>query len=489
MPTNSIQGRVDVFGTDVDEMDISYLTSRSVLRRTFEWDVADSDDLLRFFVHPMDMHFDSQTVGGIAYPYLESTMVGYVASAFDLWRGSMKYKIQVAKTAYHSGRLRISYVPGGNTESDDYDYDHGYSWILDLRTSNEIEFEVPFTSAVPWLSTDQASDDNKSRTAGGILAISVLNPLVAPSTVSSTVEINVWLAGGSDFELARPTMNKWLPIRLAPVMSAQVNEDDQTKGFNDFGDAAAMFGMGKMSMVEAAALCVGEKVLNLRTLCKRSNVKYAGNILQPNVQINIPASSLGVITQIDQQPVGQLMVPVEYFSYLYRFFRGGFNFKIMTRSASYPFSQGGIKIVEAENAQIRSTSVLRKIPTFSATTQLLGTNFIPYDCGAFTHTTQTHLNFAHEIKAPYFTNTQMQPIYGPDFPVASGTNFDLPALNNNEVLIAYESGALTIPDGNARRARIEVFKAASDDFQFGWVVGPPRIAPYTGVIQDSLTAL
>lgn len=437
----------------------------------------------------MDMKKDATAVS--MRTFYEPTMVGFVSAAFELWRGSLRYKVQVAKTAYHSGRLRISYVPGGKKAlTDVYDYDHAYSWILDLRTSNEIEFEVPYTAVTPWLSTVEPDDLNIQRTVGGVLCISVLNNLIAPSTVSSQVDINVWVSGGSDFELARPTVSKYIPVSIpaAPMMRAQVNEDDQTIGFNDFGTAAEMFQMAKTSTVDAAALSVGEAVLNLRTVIKRFGVGYVGDIINKATVVQIPSSSFGTLTNIDDQDNGELPLPLHYFSWIYRFFRGGMNYKIFSRTRTWNYTAGADRFLVEEKGQVRSVTSLQNIPIFDATATTL-VDFQPWDSGNFTHTTNTDVNFAHEINVPYYTNSSIQPIFGPDFAVGPNGGTDLPALEFNKLLLAYESSNILLPDANNVRARFEILKAGADDLQFGWLVGPPRLAVYTGVTADAWTPL
>lgn len=492
MPTNSLQPRTDVFGSTVDEMDIKYIASRLSLQNSFQWQTSGLPEaqLYQWYVSPM-IFPSKQTTTPSVQTYYEPTMVGFLSSGFEWWRGSMKYKVQVAKTGYHSGRLRIMYVPAGTVSSPtpiSYDADLCYNWILDLRTSSEIEFEIPFTSVVPWLQADIPSGSATSllRTTCGIVAIEILNPLVAPTTVADTVDVNVWVAGGSDFELARPSINKWVPVSLATptTMVAQVGAQQQSSGFNDFVPAAKMFNMTTSDTVALDALSIGESVRNLRCLIKRFGLKYFGNIATANSRLVIPCT-FGKAPNVFEQDESQAVTPCEYFSYLYRFYRGSFNYKGFFRVRTYTYTAGGLELAVQEQAQIRTTNTTTSLPVFDVAFQNTISEFDPTFGGGFTHTTFTVVNPTHEVNVPYYGTTSMLPIWGSGTSTTGGVVDDVPATNYNNLLLDYESSLTVVPSGTQTRARVEVWKAGGDDMQFGWLVGPPRIARFTGVTEDS----
>lgn len=479
---NQLQMRNDVFGSNVDEMDISYICNHMTLQDQGTWNVASPDKLLEFFVSPMNLKPLITTIATVDYTYYEPTMLGYMAAAFEFWRGSLKYKIQVAKTAFHSGRLRISYIPGANL-GETYDYDLAYSWVLDLRVSNQIEFEVPYTGVLPWLPTAIPTTNIGAENAvNGILVISVLNPLIAPTTVDATVDFNVWVGAGSDFQLSRPSVNKYIPISLPVVLEAQVGEETQDAGFIDFKPAAKMFSMDTSDPISMSALSIGEHVTNIRTIIKRSAIKFFGSFIKPKNSLSVNAQDLGQLTQIDQQSSSQVYTPLDYFSYIYRFYRGGLDWKVFSRNSNFLYTVNATKAVVRDEAQIRSTITALVANSEDGVFLSNGViDFKDFDGGAFTHTTFTQLNPIHEVVAPHYLSASMVPVWG------ANTDFsDLPLLTYKELIVAYESSLDADPDIGSR-TRIEMWKAAADDFQFGWLVGPPRIARYTGVVQDSWT--
>jgi len=72
----------------------------------------------------------------------------------------------------------------------------GHSAIWDLRGSNTFEFCCPYTACTQYLNALNGSFGN--------IFVYALDPLIAASTVSTTVEITVLVRGGSNFEFAMP---------------------------------------------------------------------------------------------------------------------------------------------------------------------------------------------------------------------------------------------------------------------------------------------
>jgi hypothetical protein len=171
---NQIGPKDDVFGSKCDEMDIGFVVKHESFLGSFKWDgtVLPSTTIHSFAVSPGALLADPSPL-----PVFHSTALGYVASMFRYWRGGIKYKIQVTKTAYHSGRLRISYVPSGTIGGANFDFNQGYSEIVDLRTSDEVEFVVPYVSNTIWKPVDLVEYTDPARDDGitGIIVIEVIN--------------------------------------------------------------------------------------------------------------------------------------------------------------------------------------------------------------------------------------------------------------------------------------------------------------------------
>lgn len=155
--------------------------------------------------------------------FLPSSLMN-ISSYFRLWRGSITFRITFAKTKYHAGRYMISYNPkttvvysqsaaaittvdgpetvAGNVQP------YGYSQIMDLKDSNVFEFSVPYFCEQPYLTFFSSS---------GSVSIVCIDPLQAPSTVTSSVPFLVEVAGGEDYELADFQGSGFIPMQNATI--------------------------------------------------------------------------------------------------------------------------------------------------------------------------------------------------------------------------------------------------------------------------------
>lgn len=221
VPDNSVGVSPGVFSTAIDEMDINYVCKKSCFLRRDNWSNTTVGRIFSIFVSP----------GACATSdsFFQPSLLAYVTSMFRYWHGSMRYRISVAKTGFHTGRLRISYHPGAFSTGQTYPADNAYSWILDLSVSSEIDVEIPYISPKPWLACDLFNHSssnpfgpstsshalvgsNNLQFCSGVLQIEVLNNLRVAGAASNTVEILTWISSG-DIEFAVPIMSSFVPSR------------------------------------------------------------------------------------------------------------------------------------------------------------------------------------------------------------------------------------------------------------------------------------
>jgi len=185
-------------GTDIDEMSMQYITSIPSYLANFSWTTANvvNAQLYTQLIRPRSMSQTyTTTLNAVAYTHYVFAPFCYLAMLFQYWRGTIKFRFLVAKTEYHSGRLMLVYNPDGTNALTEANSNYCYRWIWDLRESNEFEVDIPFVSGTPWR-TNTLGDGT------GFITAFVLNPLIAPSSVSSSINILVEVAGGEDFQLA-----------------------------------------------------------------------------------------------------------------------------------------------------------------------------------------------------------------------------------------------------------------------------------------------
>lgn len=297
MPDNGLTYDGGIFSTEVDEMDLTYVSSKSCLFRSeIPWTIGNSVGTV--------LHYNA-VAPGLVQKYadtptedaLSPTTLAYVASMFQQWRGTIKFRLAAAKTAFHSGRVRITYHPGvyGSDALSGTTDENAYNWILDLSVSSELEFEVPYVSNVPWKEVylgqfqDLTWDSEKYST--GTITITILNQLRrASNSVSSNVPLNMWISGGEDIAYAMPDFARFAVAQPVPELGEVVRDSEsewKAQVFNLTSTAiehneqvqdtsTSMFPMGMMDHTMAEQLCIGEKITSLRQLIKRFGITSIG---------------------------------------------------------------------------------------------------------------------------------------------------------------------------------------------------------------------
>lgn len=182
------------------------------------------------------------------------TALCYVSQMFRYWRGSIKFKFTFSKTKFHGGRVLAAFVPmtndvPGTTVSSNRVpipeivntrvQPFQYSAIFDLRDGNTFEFEVPYVSNRPWLSTYGS--------VGGV-TLTIMDRLIASGEVSSNITFMVEVAAGTDYQLG-----SFIGSGLAPATGANTNLVVFQSGLND-------------RVVDDSAYTMGETFTSLKQL-------------------------------------------------------------------------------------------------------------------------------------------------------------------------------------------------------------------------------
>ena len=473
---NKIGARDDVFGSGKDEMDIAYVVQHEAYLDQFNWTTAQSPETILFetVVSPGATKARNNN-GVIVY---DSTPLAYVASMFRYWRGSIKFKIQATKTAYHSGRLRISFIPGGTIGSPGYDVNQGYSEIVDLKTSDEISMSIPFVSNTIWKKTliEQYDEPSNYAPSTGILRVEVLNSLRAPASVSQDVAVNIWISGGDDIHFAIPDFGNYVPVVANSLSSfdilemprAQVMGNFQDSGFNATMESKnEMFKSPQMSKIDADALAIGEFFDNLRPLTRRfgRDTTIREQRLRP---LGVTTNYFKDVTSADDVSPLVSMTPVDYISFLYRFYRGGKRFKYvlknLTTGTTAPTS---LDMLTTTLHAVLDPGISVPAQSYTVVDNLVGSGNRVDGLlgGGFHHIVDSLNNRFLEVTTPYFSNTHVSLIRSPGTSLLDGEFGDTTSL-----LYFFFDGL------NANFRNIDVLKAGSDDFDMGWMVGPPRLA-------------
>lgn len=231
-PNNAIDPTIVTFDKQ-DEMCIGYISSRPYVNTstaddtyTHDWNVVNpvGTVLAIIVVHPFayrQCHKTTPTLtDSIDQGFYFSGNFGYIAAMCNYWRGTMVNTIKFAKTQYHSGRILVQYYPYVQNYPlvpQAYPLEAVKSQIIDLAAVGPEGVEVTFPTVVKnaWLKTyaqkSQMNQEQDHDESGGYIVVSVLNPLVAPITVSQTITMYT-VARWENAELA------FLGTRMSPLL-------------------------------------------------------------------------------------------------------------------------------------------------------------------------------------------------------------------------------------------------------------------------------
>jgi len=567
-----------IFSTDQDEMDIAYICKKECFLFSKDWNDS-TTTVATFWVNPCAT--TAVTVG--AQNAYQCGLQTYVGSMFKFWRGTMRYRISVAKTAFHSGRLLISFHPGALTTAIPFIDDRSYSWILDLSKSSDLSFEIPYVSQYPWSFTNVVNFDtanpsgpatgsvigsNNILSFPGLVRINVLNTLRTAGAASNTVQVICWVSCGDDIEFCDPTFTNYRPC-LAPAAALRATKtlkEDMTEGYVDdeedliqldddiqeeeseepanfeddikviqehvpinyvsqaFGDlnpALANKTQTQDNFIKLFnsptkfndAICPGEKITNLRQLIKR----FAPLIsVYPDTTFSTPNPEIWGITQFNnvtldpayfggalrapssvvdniyskitgQDSAGFLRtigvrtdhsIPLYYISHIFRFYRGGIRYKSF-------IGLNGDRKVEMHNIETGALTSLtieevNRGPSrfYISPTATINGNVIAPNINYESNGTKYYLNLIMGASYQHHMNSNDQNLLEVTVPYYSNLPFN--CISNGTTFGVFDSYCTRkrvifqnlVPEGSPG---FIIHTAAADDFNFGYLIGPPCI--------------
>nr|ULF99873.1 MAG: hypothetical protein 2 [Cripavirus sp.] len=511
---NEIETKPGLAGTSADEMDLSHVLSIPNYWDRFTWSTSNTTgtNLWDNYVTPMKIKPYSATVTD----RFVTTHMGYVANTHGYWRGSIVYTFKFVKTQFHSGRLRISFIPfyyNTTISTGVPDVSRTQKIIVDLRTSTEVSFTVPYVSSRPWmfcirpesswLGTNNAMMFNA---VSGIVRVEVLNQLVAANNVYQSIDTIVEVSGGPDLTFAAPSAPSYVPYAgsltaaadaqkeeekkqeydnnipavVTPKIRAQVMGENEAIARND-----AQRGVHPMPIDTHAissnwspeAHCIGEKIMSIRQLIKRFGNFFAVNLDSAYPQaIVAPFSVVSPITTT----AGNKSISVwEYYYFIYAFWRGSMRVKAMnvikpSGDVTAPPTKGGFNTMYLFNTVQDAFNTV--VNAFVASIPVQRANLSPNgltNMGTSAVVVDQQIEGMTEVEVPYYNVSHISPatVYqsGSSYPitVTDVLRGHLPPA----VLLMEPKGA--IPEGATNNATF--WRAPGDDYSFMYLVGVPPL--------------
>lgn len=256
--------------TQEDEMSFNYIKSKYAYTNYFYWSTSQTTNTSLYSVGVQPSSFTSALADG-PVSFLATTPVAFVGRFFNYWRGGFVFRLKLVKTAFHSGRLLVTFNPNPKTLSAFTPTNTNVTsmWchrvVVDIRDKTEVEFSVPYMNLLPWMPYNDAH-------GMGTVRISVLDPLIAASTVASNIHCLIEVKAADDFEVAVPTRATGLykDVPFIPYQLQMGNGPDSgVKAVTELGHTTS----DKLANTE---FCIGEKIQSFRQLVKRYSLTWRG---------------------------------------------------------------------------------------------------------------------------------------------------------------------------------------------------------------------
>lgn len=477
----------------VDEMSIRNIAERESWLTSFTWSAADAPEslLYNFRVTPMQ----GQEVSG---EHL-LTPVAFAALPFRYWRGALRFRFQIVASAFHKGRLKVTYDPQYAASNE---YNVVYTQVVDIAETRDFSIDVGWGSNSSYKYVTSLADgiENHRATAytgansntNGTLSVYNVTDLSTPDgTAGQSISVNVFISAGPGFEVIDPESDHLTDVTLfrtpvaafAPQMGEKdpntVAAEQDNHPEHDHGDFA-MASIG--SQDKTLQVFFGDPVVSFRQVLKRYNlsrvwplrlVNGSSSILTLNAIPNFPTQPgyAGVAGSIDRIDA---VTPVD------------FNYSWMTLlnyvSAAYVVRRGGIRwkyhIIDSENL-VKHASISRHTGTnnvvFFTTTTLL-----PHGSGTHQQQFASFRKYPSLLDGAVVTDPRVNPVLEAELPFHSIARFE-PARSTSLVLTPENRKnlhQLTITSGVASAtsyAQAPAYVSIGEDFTLGFFLSTPSL--------------
>lgn len=191
---------------DADEMNLASIASREAWITNFGWNISDPSEKMLFNTRVTPSLWTTLEQEIHIPPCL------FAAMPFRDWKGTMKFRFQVISSAYHKGRLRVSYDPSYQLTNE---YNTNYNYVFDISSENDFTVEVGWGSSQTMLNRDNPSTTGipysttqrlvSSPSSNGVLSVFVVNELTTPNTtVNNDIVVAVYVSMCADAEFFNP---------------------------------------------------------------------------------------------------------------------------------------------------------------------------------------------------------------------------------------------------------------------------------------------
>jgi len=211
-PSKMALSTESTFGTNIDEMDFSYLKKKETYLGSFNITTSNvsGNVLASIPMNPVPVNLTANTFNKVP-------LLSYLTYPWTMWRGGLTFRFEVIATSVQTCKIfvalnydyfgTVSSIIGGTSQ-------YGKSIEINQGTTAAI-VTCPFISEtdykyVPTCYTSASTVTSDSTM--GMINVLLINPLVCPSNAPTTITCNVYISGADDYEVSTLSYaNNFLP--------------------------------------------------------------------------------------------------------------------------------------------------------------------------------------------------------------------------------------------------------------------------------------
>lgn len=401
-----------------DEMDLRTIAAKQAYIGTAAWDLSHgvNDVLLSACVQPNVFATETTTPTTFCVPPCMFT-----AMPFKYWRGKLHYRLQVVASAYHRGRLLVTWSPSSTAGNE---VNVVRSMIIDLDKDRDVSFEIPWAASQSYLQLGVVSTIDKgwvanggvavpnSNFANGVITVYVLNTLAVPNSTTAATACSInWFVSMREAEFAQPDDSIVTNILYTNQSSQEpeikvpeVQEGEATES-NPIAESVPM-------PETIDHMYMGERVTSIRTLIKRFALHSIDLVALPTANKQYYVQSIqstfpkypGTVVNGDYTGVNYCRgLFLTYFVPAFLATRGGVRHKLVAQGLKNLVNLTHFAVVRRSSSTISGITVT-DVTTTTATQQALHTSGMFAYGGHGCDATNTIQQNAIEVEFPFQRN-------------------------------------------------------------------------------------
>jgi len=261
-----------VCGTDKDEMTYAFLNSVQTYLTTFNWDPDNSPLVDMLWVCKVSPFLSTyvQSLSLSRWLYSPTAMM-FTAVPHAVWRGSIKFRIEIVCSKFHRGKIAFFYEQNSNQMAiinTSIEMNKNYMKVIDIQETQDIEFCVNYAAPNTWLYLPLLTDLRNmygtapSATYGvnGYIGITPFTTLQSPD--GSGIYVNVYVS--SDDMQYNVLQNNNMPTERFIISESA----DEGTG-NQVGYTCFELNASSEENKATSEYCYGEQPLSFRSGIKR----------------------------------------------------------------------------------------------------------------------------------------------------------------------------------------------------------------------------